>query len=108
MHPADGLPSNLSIFLAYFIPTVILIFIMLNRIIFLRLIIKFLQFLFEPIKNFVFKSNLVILDTINTINKQEFVFFTKGDSLSNLNKVMLYILRNENTRRIKIVTILPE
>ncbi len=108
MHPADGLPSNLSIFSAYFIPTVILIFIMLNRIIFLRLIIKFLQFLFEPIKNFVFKSNLAILDTINTINKQEFVFFTKGDSLSNLNKVMLYILRNENTRRIKIVTVLPE
>jgi hypothetical protein len=80
---------------------------MLNRIFLLKLIIHFLQFIFEPIKKFVYKSNLEILNTINKINKQEFVFFTKGDSLSNLNKVMLYILENENTKRIKFVTVLP-
>lgn len=107
MKPANWLPSNLFIFLMYFIPTIILITIMLNRIFLLKLIIHFLQLLFEPIKNFVFKSNLEILNVINKINKQEFVFFTKWDSLSNLNKVMIYILENENTRRIKIVTVLP-
>ncbi len=107
MKPADSLPSNLSIFLIYFIPTIILISIMLNRIFILKLIIHFLQFIFEPIKNFVYKSNLAISNTINKINKQEFVFFTKGDSLSNLNKAMLYILENENTKRIKFVTVLP-
>lgn len=80
---------------------------MLNRIFILKLIIHFLQFIFEPIKNFVYKSNRAISNTINKINKQEFVFFTKGDSLSNLNKVMLYILENENTKKIKFVTILP-
>jgi hypothetical protein len=80
---------------------------MLNRIFILKLIIQFLQFIFEPIKKFVYKSNIAISNTINKINKQEFVFFTKGDSLSNLNKVMLYILENENTKRIKFVTVLP-
>ncbi|MFA5917852.1 MAG: APC family permease [Candidatus Gracilibacteria bacterium] len=107
MNRADSLPSNLSIFLIYFIPTIILISIMLNRIFILKLIIQFLQFIFEPIKKFVYKSNIAISNTINKINKQEFVFFTKGDSLSNLNKVMLYILENENTKRIKFVTVLP-
>lgn len=108
MNSGDSLPSNFPIFLIYFIPTVILISIMLNRIFLLKLIIQFLQFLFKPIKKFVYKSNLKILNIINKINKQEFVFFTKGDSISNLNKVMLYILKNENTKRIKFVTVLPE
>jgi hypothetical protein len=79
---------------------------MLNRILVLKLTIKFLQFIFEPIKNFVYKSNESISDLINKINKQEFVFFTYNDSISDLNKVMLYIQENENTKRIKFVTVL--
>lgn len=108
MEPVEWLPSNIFIFFTYFIPTIILITIMLERIIILKLMIKFLQYLFEPIKKFVFKSNLKLLEVINNISKQEFVFFTKWDSLSTLNKVMLYILKNEHTRRIKIVTVLDE
>ncbi len=108
MKPVEWLPTNLSIFLVYFIPTIILIYIMLNRIILLKLIIKFIQLIFEPIKNYIFRLNNLILNIIDRINKQEFVFFTKGDNLVTLNKVMLYILKNENTRKIKIVTVLPE
>jgi hypothetical protein len=44
-----------------------------------------------------------IIQTINDIVKQEFVFFTKGDNISNLNRVMLYIKENEHTKKIKIV-----
>ncbi len=44
-----------------------------------------------------------ILATIDTIQAQEFVFFTRGDNLANLNRVLLYIKNNEHTRRIKIV-----
>ncbi len=105
--PSEWLPSNLSVFLLYFIPTVILISMMLNRILVLRLTIRFLQFMFEPIKNFVNDSNETILKLIERINKQEFVFFTYDDSISDLNKVMLYILQNENTKRIRFVTVLP-
>ena len=46
-----------------------------------------------------------ILDWINTITEQQFVFFTHGDDVAALNKVMLYVRQNETTRRIKIVTV---
>ncbi|HEX8529792.1 MAG TPA: APC family permease, partial [Cytophagales bacterium] len=45
---------------------------------------------------------------INTINSQQFVYFTKGHNIINLNKVMLYILRNEDTHRIKVVTVVKD
>lgn len=45
---------------------------------------------------------------IDRINGQEFVFFTRGDNLSNLNEVMLYIRNNEQTRKLKIVTVICE
>ena len=33
------------------------------------------------------------------------MFFTKGDNVEVLNKVMLYIKRNEHTRKLKIVAV---
>ncbi len=36
------------------------------------------------------------------------MFFTKGDDIAALNQVMLYVRKNENTRRIKIVTIIND
>ena len=42
------------------------------------------------------------------IHSQQFVFFTKGDNIANINKVMRYIEDNEHTRLIKIVNILGE
>ncbi len=43
---------------------------------------------------------------IDEINSQEFVFFTKGKSIANLNKAMLYIRDNEHTKKVKIVKVL--
>ena len=65
---------------------------MLNRIVILRTILKIIK-----------KVDNYVISTINSIISQEFVFFTKGDNLANLNKVMLYIRDNEHTRKIKIV-----
>jgi len=95
MQPKEGQPSNLAVFLPYFLTTIGFIFMMLNRIIILRTILKIVKYF-----------NSKIIRTINDIVKQEFVFFTKGDHLANLNKVMLYIKQNEHTRKIKIVTVL--
>lgn len=108
IEPAEWLPSNIKIFFIYFIPTIVLITIMLERIVILKVVINILQYLFEPIKRFVFNSNLKLLNIIDNINNQQFVYFSKWDTLSDLNKVMLYILENEHTRRIKIVTVLDE
>ncbi len=90
-------PDNLPVFLQYFIPAMIFVYIMLNRIVILRLLLSGIK-----------KINTTVIRTINDIVSQEFVFFTKGDHLSNLNKVMLYIKENEHTRKIKIVTVLSK
>ena len=91
----ETLPSNLSLFLPYFLIAIGFIFVMLNRIVILRIILKMIK-----------KVDSYVISTINSIISQEFVFFTKGDNLANLNKVMLYIRDNEHTRKIKIVHVL--
>ena len=105
MPPKDNLPSNFLVFLEYFIPTIIFVFIMLNRTQLLKLGLKLVYALFNPFRKFVLKTDKKINQTINSINNQEFVFFTKGDNIATLNSVMLYIQKNEHTKKIKIVHI---
>jgi len=102
------MPSNLSVFLKYFIPMMILMAVMLNRTIILKMLIRMIQASFKPIQRGVFKTNKLILQTIENINKQEFVFFTKGENIATLNKVMLYVTKNEHTKKVKIVTLLKK
>jgi len=106
--PMPGEHSNFVIFAEYFIPTIIFVGIMLNRIALLEMLLKFIEYLFVPILKFVSKTNTNILHTIDKIQGQEFVFFTRGDNIANLNKVLLYIQGNEHTKKIKIVTVNPE
>lgn len=108
MKPKDGLPSNTSVFLNYFIPTIIFIIIMLNRTALLKLVLQIIYAIFNPLRRLVSSMDRKITKTINKINDQEFVFFTKGDNIATLNKVMLYIIKNEHTKKIKIVLALDE
>ncbi|MGK0255289.1 MAG: amino acid transporter [Mariniflexile sp.] len=108
MTPKNNAPSNLSVFLEYFIPTIIFIVVMLNRIVLLKFLLNVIHSIFDPIRNLVLKTDKGILSTINKINSQEFVFFTKGDNIATLNKVMLYITKNEHTKKLKIVLALDK
>ena len=99
-------PKILIVFFQYFIPTMLLVIVMLRRTVILRITLSIIKYLFEPIRKFVLKTNKNILKTINKINSQEFVFFTKDDDVATLNKVMLYIKENEQTNRLKIVNVL--
>lgn len=108
MPPKDDLPSNLTVFLLYFIPSISFIVIMLNRTLLLQFILKLLYALTNPIRKFVLSTDKKIQKTVDRINAQEFVFFTKGDNIASLNKVMLYIKRNEHTKKLKIVLVLAE
>jgi amino acid transporter len=101
-------PPYVVIFFEYFIPSVILVAIMLNRTTILKGILIVIQHLFDPIHRFVRITNKQIIQLINEINDQEFVFFTKGDNVASLNKVMLYIKKNEHTQKLKIVSVLEE
>ena len=108
MPSKDGLPSNLTVFLYYFVPSILFIIFMLNRTILLKLILKSIDAIFDPIRRFIIQLDRKIQRMIDNINSQEFVFFTKGDSISTLNKVMLYISKNEHTKKLKIVIIKNE
>ncbi len=108
MPPKDDLPSNLTVFLYYFIPTILFIIIMLNRTLLLKFLLSTIDAVFDRIRNFVVRIDSKIQKVVDDINDQEFVFFTKGDNIATLNKVMLYITRNEHTKRLKIVIVLPE
>ncbi len=106
--PLPNEPANIVIFAEYFIPTIIFVGIMLNRIALLEILLRFIEYLFIPILKFVTKINQNIFKMIDNIQSQEFIFFTRGDNLSNLNRVLLYIQNNEHTRKVKIVTVNEE
>ena len=101
-------PPYVAVFMEYFIPTSLVVGIMLNRVILLKLLLQVIRYLFVPIERFVTGAHKIILKSIDSINDQEFVFFTKDDDVATLNKVMLYIKRNEHTRKLKIATVLEQ
>ncbi|HAI39546.1 MAG TPA: amino acid permease, partial [Maribacter sp.] len=96
-------PQYLAIFIEYLIPTLAVVYFMLYRTSIFRVFLKILDYVF-PEKNAIFvRLNKSIKKALNTINRQQFVYFTNHDDVSILNKVLLYISENESTKRIKIV-----
>lgn len=98
-------PPYLIVLFEYFVPTMLLVMIMLNRVLLLKLFLQITTHILKPIQKMLKRSTHAILRSIDTINSQEFVYFTKNDSVETLNKVMLYIQNNEHTKKLKIVTV---
>jgi len=101
-------PDYLAVFMEYFIPTIALVLVMLNRTALLKLLLRLIRYFLDPINRFLVKSYRGINRMIDRINDQEFVYFTKKDDVAALNKVLLYIRNNEHTRKLKIVSVFPE
>ncbi|RNI26842.1 APC family permease [Rufibacter latericius] len=101
-------PAYVWVFLKYFIPTVSVVFIMLFRIRLLRLLTYVLQQMGKPLEKILPWTSYTMMRLINTIRSQEFVFFTRGDNIANINQVMRYVVENEQTSRIKIVNVIRE
>lgn len=95
-------------FIKYLIPALLFILIMLNRLIIIELIINTLEYFYKPLRKFVIHSNRSLNKLHTKINSQEFVFFTKGDNVAILNKVMQYVQDNETTKKLKIVNVSTE
>ncbi len=92
-------------FLEYLIPAVLFIAFMLNRALLIKLSIDILEYFYNRLRKFVIISNHYLNRLQRKIKSQEFVFFTKGDNVAILNKVMQYVQDNETTRKLKIVHI---
>jgi len=101
-------PVYLAVFLEYFIPTIGIVAVMLYRTSILKGLLYLLKHISDKIHSIVAFGNQTLTRMINDINRQEFVFFTKDDNVAVLNKVMIYVTDNEQTRKLKIVTILSD
>ncbi|MCF8253589.1 MAG: APC family permease, partial [Bacteroidia bacterium] len=92
-------------FINYLIPALAFVVIMLNRSFLIKLLIDILDYLYNPLRKFVINSNRYLQKLNQVITEQEFVFFTKGDDVAILNKVMQYVQENETTTKLKIVNV---
>ena len=98
-------PQYFRVFLAYFIPTVIIVLVMLGRIGILRACLFLIGAASEAIAGMTSRVSRNIDRRIQEIRSQQIVFFTRGDNLANLNNAMLYVRRNEHTNSVKVVTV---
>ncbi len=119
--------TYLVVFFEYLVPTVLIVTIMLTRLKLLELAAFFVDEIRRKVgherREAVVKRDLAsakwwrrigvrvrafedwLYETIEKINAQQIVFFTRGDSLGNLNRVMQYVEDNEHTDRVKVVTV---
>ena len=101
-------PAYLVVFLQYFIPAALIVYAMLERIAILNLVLAGASSFYDQFRRLAISSQVGIRRLVRELNQQEFVFFTKGDNVANLNKVMTYVEENEFTNRLKVVMLLPE
>ena len=97
-----------KVFLYYFIPALLVVWIMLGRIGIMKAMLFMLRSASEAISGITSRMSQSIRSRIDEINSQQLVFFTRGDSIKSLNEAMLYVRKNEHSNRIKIVSVLAE
>lgn len=95
-------------FVKYLVPALLFVSIMLNRSFLIKVLIEALEYFYRPLRRIVIFSNRYLLKMNLKINSQELVFFTKGDDVAIINKVMQYVQNNETTKKLKIVNIKSE
>ncbi|MGV8880366.1 MAG: APC family permease [Sphingobacteriaceae bacterium] len=95
-------PASFYVFIKYLIPTMALILFMLNRSLLIKWLIYSIKYLNKPLRKLIL-GNVKLHRALVKINSQELVFFTRGDNVAILNRVMIYVEENEVTKKLKIV-----
>ncbi len=101
-------PDYLVVFLQYFIPAFLIVTLFLERKVVIRYLIIYINNFFDRLQRATIFSKFHLTKELRNLNKQAFVFFTKGDDIAILNKVIIYVRENEITQRLKIVTVLQK
>lgn len=99
-------PDALFVFLKYLVPAFGFTFLLLNRSTIVRAMLYALDYMYRPIRKFVLFSSQYLEKTLKQIKEHQFVFFTKGDNVAVLNRVLQYVEDNEKTGILKIVTVM--
>lgn len=101
-------PDYVIIFFEYLIPTLLVVYFMLYRTIILKALLSIIDYLSPKKNNLLSRLNRITKQKLVEIRSQQFVFFTSHDNVETLNKVMLYMKKNEPTRILKIVAVINE
>ena len=101
-------PQYLVVFLQYFIPAILIIYMFLKRKVVIHYLLIYANSIFDNIQKASVFSRFHLTKEMRKLNKQPFVYFTKGDDISILNKVIQYVQENEITQKLKIVTVLQK
>ncbi|HEY5825039.1 MAG TPA: APC family permease, partial [Cyclobacteriaceae bacterium] len=99
-------PEYLVVFLQYFIPSIIIILLTMNRVELMKMSLVVIDSFFDSISAIAKASRTKVTTIMTRLNNQQFVYFSKADSIASLNKVMMYVQENEVTNKLKIVTVL--
>lgn len=101
-------PAYLVVFLQYFIPAILIIYLFLKRKMVIHYLLLYANSIFDKIQKASLFSRFHLTKEMRRLNKQPFVYFTKGDNIAILNKVIQYVQDNEITQKLKIVTVLQK
>ncbi len=101
-------PDYLVVFLQYFIPSILLVYSLMHRNEILQFTLTIIKSGIDEMRRISLFSHLKIKNILLKLNSQEFVFFSKVDDISILNKVMIYVQENEITSKMRIVTVLKD
>ncbi|MCB0354321.1 MAG: APC family permease [Bdellovibrionales bacterium] len=101
-------PHNFQIFLFYFVPTIALVSVMLHGTTLLKGLLFASNVMTQKIGHFSRTTTEWIHSKIEQIHSQQMVFFTRGDNISNLNQAVLYVMDNEHTNRLRVVTVVKD
>lgn len=101
-------PEYLVVFLQYFIPAILIIYMFLKRKVVIHYLLLYANSIFDKIQKASVFSRFHLTKEMRKLNRQPFVYFTKGDNIAILNKVIQYVQENEITQILKIVTILQK
>lgn len=96
-------PWYFWVFLTYFVPTAVVISVMLWRTKILKAVLFTMRSGAASVQRHNKNISRSILAKIEEINSLGIVFFTGGDSRYSLNQAMLYVMRNEETKKLKVV-----
>lgn len=95
----------LFVFLNYFIPSVTVVIIMLERIFILNAVLFIVRSTIVSMRLPLHGLAEWLQHQIDKINAQQIVFFTRGHNVAHLNRVMQYLIENEHSNRLKVVTV---
>lgn len=101
-------PDYLIVFLQYFIPAILIIYMFLKRKVVIHYMLLYANSIFDKIQKASVFSRFHLTKEMRKLNRQPFVYFTKGDNIAILNKVIQYVQENEITQKLKIVTVLQK